>query len=328
MLLRTPEVNAIDDYLSLSAVDAPANRIALILAGGDGLRLQELTREITGAPIPKQYCRLLHGASLLEATILRTHFFAPRERIAVIVNRNHIEIAADQLRSLPESNIIVQPCNRDTGPGLAFALLHLHKVHPDAIVGVFPSDHYVDNDREFILHVLYAASLVSRFPDKIAILGIAPDRLETEYGYIVPENPLPGWKRAYRVRAFAEKPTVTAAADIVARGGLWNTFVMVFKIASMLQLLCDHFPDDLYMLSALREAPEKANDVYRVIDAWNCSKHLLARVPDHLIAIEVTNVRWSDWGTRESIERSYRIMKIPPSWSSGKKVVPATNDPH
>jgi len=313
-----------EDFIFASAAEAPSNRVALLLAGGDGKRLQDLTREIAGAPIPKQYCRLLRGSSLLEATVSRAHLFAPRERITVIVNRNHLALARDQLRTLPESNVFVQPLNRDTGPGLAFALLQLEKTHPDAIVAAFPTDHYIDDDREFIAHVLHAVNLVSRLPDKIAILGIPPDRPETGYGYIVPDGPLGAYAKAYGVKAFTEKPSAAGARNIVSRGGLWNTFVMVFRISRMLELLCEYFPDDLYMLSLLRNSPEKAADVYKAIGAWNLSAQVLARIPKHLILIEVANVRWSDWGTRESVERTYRALNLVPCWNSAM-CVPAAD---
>jgi mannose-1-phosphate guanylyltransferase len=315
MLSLSRSTTAEENCILASAAEAPSNRVALLLAGGDGKRLQELTREIAGSPIPKQYCRLLHGSSLLEAAIARANLFVPRERITVIVNHNHLSLARDQLRALPESNVFVQPMNQDTGPGLAFALFHLERIHPDVIVAVFPTDHYIDEDRMFIAHVLHAVNLIARAPDKIAVLGVSPDRPETGYGYIIPDGPLGPCAKAYRVKAFTEKPSAAAARDIVSRGGLWNTFVMIFKISRMLELLRAFYPDDLCMLSLLRASPEKAADVYANIGAWNLSTQVLARIPKHLVVIEVTNVRWSDWGTRESVERTYRSLNLVPSWN-------------
>jgi mannose-1-phosphate guanylyltransferase len=216
---------------------SPLNRVALLLAGGDGRRLQDLTSEIAGSPIPKQYCRLLHGCSLLEATISRARLFAGRERISVVVNVNHLDLAMDQVGALPESNIIVQPLNRDTGPGMIFALLHLERTHPDATVAVFPTHHYIDHDWAFITHVFRAVSAISHMPEKIAVLGIAPDRPETGYGYILPARPLEIETEAYRVDAFTEKPNPAGARSIIARGGLWNTFVMVFRLSRMLETM-------------------------------------------------------------------------------------------
>jgi mannose-1-phosphate guanylyltransferase len=196
------------------AANAVANRVALLLAGGDGTRLQDLTREIEGTPIPKQYCRIWHGASLLEKTVSRAQLFAAPGRINVVVNQNHLPFAKGQLSALPQSSILVQPANKDTGPGMVLSLLKLQRSYPDAIVAAFPTDHFVDD---------------------IAILGILPDRPETGYGYVLPSDPQRIFEKAYNVEAFVEKPAFGKACEIIAQGGLWNTFVMVFRISRMLE---------------------------------------------------------------------------------------------
>jgi mannose-1-phosphate guanylyltransferase len=290
--------------------------IALLLAGGDGTRLQELTRLITGVPIPKQYCRLLRGASLLESALQRAHFFAAKKDISVIINHNHLSLAQEQLGLLPASNIFVQPFNRDTGPGLIFSLLHLERLHGDAIIAVFPTDHFIDNDRRFMSHVLHAAYVVSHMPQKIAILGVIPDRPESGFGYILPSDPLEGFENTFAVREFAEKPGPQAVRQIVSRGGLWNTFVMVFRLSRMLEIIREYVPREFEKLSPLRESPEKAALLYQNLDSWNLSTNLLARIPEHLIALQIEDVRWSDWGTRESIERTFRALNLVPFWNT------------
>ena len=303
-----------DDNINLSA-SAPPNRVALLLAGGDGSRLQELTTKIAGIPIPKQYCCLLHDSSLLEATLCRVHLFAQAEHISIVVNQNHIEMAKKQLGSLPASNIFIQPKNLDTGPGIIFALLRLEQTHPDAIVAVFPTDHYIDNDRAFIAHTLRAVNLISFLPEKIAVLGIVPDRPETGYGYILPGPRVLSSEKAYYVEAFTEKPELSKASNIISRGGLWNTFVMVFKLSRMLDLLSELVPGEFAKLSELRILSHKADEIYRTLVPWNFSTQVLARIPQHLIMFEVADVQWSDWGTRESVERTYRVLNLVPSWN-------------
>jgi mannose-1-phosphate guanylyltransferase len=302
------------NYANLAST-APLEKVALLLAGGDGRRLQELTREIAGAPIPKQYCRLLRGSSLIEATLARSELFAPRERITAVVNQNHLELAREQLGILPESNILVKPLNRDTGPGMLFALMHLAKTHPHAIVAVFPTDHYIDDDRAFIAHVLRAVNTVSHMQDKVAVLGISPDRPETGYGYILPSNPLASSERAFHVQAFTEKPNIHNARDIISRGGLWNTFVMVFKVSRMLELLAALVPDQYERFSELLIWPKRALQIYESLEPWNFSTQVLARIPQHLVMFEVANVGWSDWGTRESVERTYKALNLVPFWN-------------
>ena len=78
-------------------------------------------RLIAGAPIPKQYCRIIGNRSLLEATLARVAPLVPRERMLAIVNRGHVELARPQLVTLPGANVLVQPRNLDTGPGIQLA---------------------------------------------------------------------------------------------------------------------------------------------------------------------------------------------------------------
>jgi len=305
-----------ESFDSLAAA-APRQRLALLLAGGDGKRLQELTAQLTGVPIPKQYCPLLRGRSLLELTLSRTHYFAPPENTRVVINKNHLAWAKAQLGVLPESNIFVQPENRDTGPGILFALAQMARTYPDATVAVFPTDHFVDDDRTFIAHVLRAACLVNRFPSKIAILGVTPDHPETGYGYILPGQPLHSTltpSRICHVRAFTEKPSPIMAGEFISQGGLWNTFVMVFQLKRMLELLRALAPRNSQKLFYLQGFPEEISAIYQDIDPWNFSSQILAQIPNELIVFEVPDVRWSDWGTRESIERTCRQMKLVPAW--------------
>jgi mannose-1-phosphate guanylyltransferase len=320
MLKLSHPIRNHNSRLTALAEKAPANRMALLLAGGDGARLRDLTREIAGAPIPKQYCRLLHGSSLLETTISRAQLFAPCNRISVVVNLDHMDLATSQLIALPDENIFVQPQNRDTGPGMLFALLNLEKKHPDAIVAAFPTDHFIDNDHAFIAHVFQATSTIDRMPDKIAILGIVPDRPDAGYGYILPAGRLSLGEKTYHVQAFTEKPTVSAAQTIISKGGLWNTFVMVFRVSRMLDLIRKLMPLQYEKLLLLREDPDRAADLYETLEPWNLSTHVLSRIPEHLIMHEVADVHWSDWGTRESIERTYKALNMVPFWNLSNSI--------
>ncbi|MBP1610924.1 MAG: putative Mannose-1-phosphate guanylyltransferase [Acidobacteria bacterium] len=318
MRTRDPDIDKDRRSGAGSDTQALSNRVALLLAGGDGTRLQDLTSEISGIPIPKQYCRLMQGTSLLEAAIARAHLLFPLQRIHVVINENHIDFAKDQVVFLPASNILVQPLNRDTGPGLIFALLTLESVYKDAIVAVFPTDHYVDNNWAFVAHVMRAINTISYMPDKIALLGIVPDRPETGYGYILPANPLKTSGNLYHVDSFIEKPNSDDAQEMIKRGGLWNTLVMVFRLSRMLDLVQEIAPREVEGLLELRTSPEKAVSLYETMQPWNFSTKMLARIPQHLVVFKVANVLWSDWGTREAIERTYKALNLVPSWKLEK----------
>lgn len=311
----------------MTVADTPGNRWALVLAGGDGARLQGLTRRIAGAPIPKQYCRLLGDHSLLEATLTRVQSFAPRERTAVIVNQNHISVGWNQVEVLPAENILVQPCNRDTGPGLLFSLLHLASRDPYATVAVFPSDHYISDDDAFMESVDQASRLVTRCPEKIAVLGIRPERPDPGFGYIMPGAPVSlaaagraaariadRCPPAFHVRCFEEKPTPGVAAILLARGGLWNSFVMVFRVARMIELLRSMLPAETECMHSVYSDPIASARAYVSLAPWNFSTRLLTRIPEHLLVLAVDDVGWSDWGTQEAIERTLLRFDVPPPW--------------
>jgi mannose-1-phosphate guanylyltransferase len=311
-------------------VAGAADGWALVLAGGDGTRLQELTRRITGAPIPKQYCPLLNGCSMLEATLLRARHFAPAERTLVVVNQYHLGIAGTQLRHVPAANVIVQPRNCDTGPGILLALLELARRCANATVAVFPSDHYVSDDRAFMKYVAEAAQLVDRSPENLALLGIAPDRPETGYGYILPGEPVSAAdapRHAFRVRAFHEKPDAQLAKTLCDAGGLWNSFVTVFRLDRLFALLRRKVPEHFARLARLRKRPQEVADVYRSLTPWNFSTAVLARVPERLIALRVENVHWNDWGTQASIEHSFRLFNCKPPWDAVAQTRSSQADP-
>lgn len=288
---------------------------ALVLAGGDGTRLQELTRLISGAPIPKQYCRIHNGQSLLQNTLKRIAPLVAPMRTLAVVNRSHLSFAREQLTTIPATNVLVQPDNRDTGPGLLFALLELERRDPDATVAVFPSDHYVGNPSVFRTHVQRVCEVIRQCPTRIGLLGIRPEWTEPGYGYIEPGPTLPlrCGAAAFGVAAFREKPGTESAAAIIARGGLWNSFVMVFRVARVLELISAVRPHDDAVMRQLASCGRLQSD-YNNLPRWNFSADFLGHIPQHLVVVDADRTRWSDWGTREAIERTFATLKQVPPW--------------
>jgi len=280
----------------------------LVLAGGDGVRLQPLTRRLTGRPIPKQYCRLTGDRSMLQSTLTRIAPLVAATRTMTLINRDHLPVAEEQLRGVPASNVLVQPCNRDTGPGLLFGLMQLARRDPDATVAVFPSDHYIRDDGTFLDRVAAAADLVRHFPDRIVLLGMSPDRADPGLGYVAIGSPVPGRTDAYRVAAFVEKPGPTAAQTIIRNGGLWNSFVMVFRVQTMWSLLRRVRPSESERMAGPVDA------AYASLPAWNFSRDFLSLVPRELVVVRVPDIGWSDWGTLEAIERTLRSLNVVPPW--------------
>src|SRR6185503_20138876 len=124
-----------------------------------------------------------------------------------------------QLAVWPGMQIIAQPTNLGTGPGILLPLAHLRTLHADARVAIFPSDHHMKNAAPFLRGVTTAMAATG---DTVTLLGIAPEHPDGDLGWIVPSRE-PGELRA--VHRFVEKPSRRVARRLMQAGGLWNSFV-------------------------------------------------------------------------------------------------------
>ena len=99
---------------AMKAYATNQNRHAIILAGGDGTRLSEVTRRITGDAAPKQFCPVIGDTSLLEQTRLRVSLVAGESRILTVLNRAHERYYHDLVNDVLPENLVTQPANRGT----------------------------------------------------------------------------------------------------------------------------------------------------------------------------------------------------------------------
>jgi len=295
----------------------------LVLAGGDGRRVRALTQVISGSPIPKQYCGIV-GRTLLERTLRRTGRSIPLARTLVVLNRDHLPVANAQLHDLLPLNLVVQPENRDTGPGMLLPLAVLERRDPEATVAVFPSDHWISSDRRFMRHVERAADAVERWPERIAVLGIQPTRPDPECGYLTRGWPLEldAPSSAFTVGAFFERPDASLAERLARRGGLWNSSVMVFRVDTMLAELERLVPERLEMMRRLARKPDELSGAYAAMERWSFGRDVFARLVESLVVVPVAHLGWSDWRTPEAIFRSLaERAEKPPWWTSAAALV-------
>jgi mannose-1-phosphate guanylyltransferase len=219
-------------------------RWAILLAGGEGKRLSTLTQRISGKTTPKQFCAVIGNRSLVEQTRKRVSLAVSEDRILTAVTRSHERFYKPILAGVLPRNLVIQPQNRGTAPAILYALLRLADLAPDAQVALFPCDHFVDDDREFMRHVELAFDAVSYRPE-LAVLGIAADRPETSYGWIEPGKAI-GLDPIFAVRRFWEKPHAELASELLRRRCLWNSFVMVARVSTLLGLFMIALPN-LYL---------------------------------------------------------------------------------
>lgn len=295
----------------------------LVLAAGDGKRVQDYVRQIAGKQLPKQYVSFIGKRSMLEHTFHRVERLISSARILTIVARHHLAHAevCRQLASRRPGTIIVQPENKETGPGILLPLMHLYKQAPEAIVAVFPSDHFILEEDRFIEHVRFAARAVKADSKKLVLLAVEASEPETQYGYVVPRQDLNLGCRfgTQRVSSFVEKPDADLAFELVTAGGLWNTMTMVFKLKTLLDLVRRVLPGIYLSFCRIFDAIDTPaeqrtiDEVYRFLEPVNFSKAIMERLaehfPDQVGVLPVRDVFWSDWGSQERIEQVKRKLQ-------------------
>jgi mannose-1-phosphate guanylyltransferase len=278
----------------------------IVLAGGEGVRLRPLTRAIHGEDCPKQFAMIHGGQSLLQATLLRVQRWSAPERTVVVVAREREALAREQLAGRGPIDIVAQPSNRGTGPGLLLPLSRILALDPLAHVVVVPSDHYVRDALPFE-HSVQDAIESSR--DELTLIGAVPERAETQYGWIVrrTREGLP----ADVVECFCEKPPATVAEQLLLDGALWNTFVMAGSVRRFWQLACEHLPVLAARFGAYSDAvgtPDEAltlHALYLRMPSADFSRDLLEKARD-LRVVALRRCGWSDWGTPERVLESLR----------------------
>lgn len=296
---------------------------AVILAGGDGVRLRPLTRLLAEEARPKQFCPLLGGETLLDRTRRRVDLLVRFDRQVVAVSRTHEAYYRYLAHELAPGGLAVQPQNRDTGPGILYALMRVRHLDGNVPVALFPSDHYVDDDHAFVRYVRSALEVVQARYGLVALIGIEPSSAEVDYGWIEPARvPLPTHPDVFPVRRFAEKPSASAARDLLARGGLWNSFVMVGWVDTLLDLIDRTVPDLSRAFEPVRRAGGGPDEqaalerVYAQLPAISFAQRVLTHVAGCLVTVRARGFHWSDWGSPRRVVASLRAIHGEPEWLS------------
>lgn len=191
-----------------------SNTWSIVLAGGEGTRVRDYLKRRCGGRGIKQFCAVVGRRSMLEHTLARVERLIPRERTLVIVSQDHQAEAAKQLAQWPPENIIWQPTNCDTAPGILLPLAHISARAPFATVAVFSSDHFILDEALFMQSVREALDETRRHPHCVTLLGMTPDAAEDGYGWIEPAE-AEGGRATRAVRQFWEKPSKEEALALL-----------------------------------------------------------------------------------------------------------------
>lgn len=222
---------------------------AVLLAGGRGTRFWPRSRIRT----PKQLLNIVGRETMLRETSARLQPLIPPSNIWVVTHEGQAPAVRRELREVPTSHILAEPVGRNTAAAIALAAIHLAREHGDALMAVLPSDSYIADARRY-RGLVRAALDLARIPGNLVVLGIAPSRPETGYGYIERGGRVgaPRGVGTYLVRRFTEKPTLSLARKYVASGKyLWNAGMFFWRVSTFLENLREFLPATYGGLSEL-----------------------------------------------------------------------------
>ncbi len=205
------------------------NYYAVIMAGGVGSRFWPVSTPDN----PKQFHDMLGiGKSLIQNTFERLEKLIPKENVLVATNEKYKNLVKDHLPQIDDNQILLEPAMRNTAPCILYSAFKINNFNKDAVMIVAPSDHYIENEDEFIKNVETAFKACEK-DDILMTLGIKPSGPNTGYGYIQYEE---SSKEIKKVKNFTEKPDVETAKLFIEQGDyLWNAGIFIWSVKSIIK---------------------------------------------------------------------------------------------
>ena len=220
---------------------------AVILAGGRGTRFWPRSRR----QLPKQLLPVVGKASLLRQTADRLRALVPPERLWVLTSETLRPRVVRELPEVPRRQVIAEPVQRNTGPAIGLAARLLAEQDPEAVMGVFPSDHFIS--RETVFRKVVRRAVRAARGNHLIVLGIPPRGPETGYGYIrFPKGVEAGASDPLPVRKFEEKPELARAKQFVKAGNYyWNAGMFIWRATAISEAVENFMPLTAAALSQL-----------------------------------------------------------------------------
>jgi len=268
----------------------------IILAGGRGKRLWPLSRD----SFPKQFLNIGSRTSLLQKTILRFLKIELAKEIFILTHSEYHHIVVHQVETIDpdlKNQILMEPCCRDTGPAILFAVKYLQemkKITSKEVILVAPSDHLMEPDQGFTSLIPFLQPLLEREKGLITF-GIAPDRIETGFGYLQ-VNPAIDQPPPYKVLQFIEKPPAEIAKELIEKGNsFWNSGMLASNAENLFFQMKQHHEE---LGAATSCSYEELQKKYETLTSISIDLAILEKSSDLLLF--PLSLRWSDIGSWDS----------------------------
>ncbi|MBC2397111.1 mannose-1-phosphate guanylyltransferase [Clostridium tetanomorphum] len=282
---------------------------ALIMAGGKGERFWPLSTDEK----PKQFLKLLGEKTMIQMTIERLKGLIPIERIFIVTAKRYVDLVKEQVPSLPERNIIVEPVGKNTAPCIGLSAFIINKYYKDASLIVLPSDHLIVDVNKFQDTLKEAYEFVEEYPRSIVTLGMKPDRPETGYGYIKLYDEVEIMQNRkldsciYEVEKFVEKPNLEKAKSYLEKGNyLWNGGMFLWKVENILHLTEKYLSSTYNVLNEIAATSEEKFQItleekYPLVESISIDYGIMEKA-DNIYVIPC-DFGWDDIGTWYAVER-------------------------
>lgn len=226
----------------------------IILAGGSGTRFWPRSRRARA----KQVLALEGERTMIQRTLDRltaargTEPLARPQDVWVITNDLLSGSICAQLECVPDPQIVREPAARNTAPAAGLAALLIERLHPQAVLGIFPADHVIADEPAFVETIQRAVALAAE-GDNMVVLGIEPTRPEIGYGYI--ETGEAFSQGTLRVRRFTEKPNRLKAEEFLAAGNYyWNSGMFIWSAKTLARAVRELLPETAPLLEEIAAA--------------------------------------------------------------------------
>jgi len=222
-----------------------SNFYPVILAGGRGTRFWPLSRKKRA----KQLLALDGKQTMIQQTVSRLLPFAPAKKFWIITNDDLRPAILKQLKKLSKTQVLAEPAGRNTAPAIGLAAFLLLREDPEAVIGMFPSDHVIADEKRYRETLARGIEIAAAGPN-IVVLGVRPNRAETGYGYIEAGGLFE--EEALHVRRFTEKPNAETAAEFVAAGNyFWNSGMFLWSARTLADAMLEHLPKTAAILAEI-----------------------------------------------------------------------------